>query len=196
MYHCKSSSVIAHKMKVCTLLILLLEYVKADSCPTWFTNSTGSCECGFDLNGYIKCHPDTFRVDIAVGRCMTMFDNKSVVAGSCQYAFTSNVTSRVYSAVSDDPLQLSHQVCGRYNRAGLLCGECSDGFGPSPFYSVACVSCSTYSSGVAISLYLLLVLLPTSVFFLSCGFLSSQCHNRSTPGVATFYFARHMLYFC
>ena len=137
----------------------------ADSCPTWFTNSTGSCECGTELNGCVKCHQDTLRVNVMIGRCMTLFNNISVVAGFCQHAFASNITSRVYSSVPDDPAQLDSHFCAPYNRRGLLCGECIDGYGPSPFYSDFCASCSDLNLGAAVCLYLFLVLFPTTLFF-------------------------------
>ena len=136
-----------------------------DSCPTWFTNSTGSCECGNELNGNVKCHQDILRVDVIIGHCMTLFKNNSVVAGSCRHAFASNITSRVYSSVADDPIQLDGQFCGPYNRKGFLCGECIDGYGPSPLYSDFCASCSDLNLGAAICLYLFLMLFPTTLFF-------------------------------
>ena len=136
-----------------------------DSCPTWFTNAIDSCKCGNELNGYVRCHQDILRVDVVVGSCMTLINNNSVVAGSCQNAFMSNITSRVYSSVSDDPAQLDSQFCAPYNRRGLLCGECIDGYGPSPFYSDFCANCSDLNLGAAIGLYLFLVLIPTTIFF-------------------------------
>ena len=137
----------------------------ADSCPTWFTNTTGSCECGTELNGIVKCHQDTLRVDVMLEHCMTLFNNNSVVVGSCHHAFASNITSRVYSSVPNDSGQLDSQFCAPYNRRGFLCGECIDGYGPSPFYSNFCASCFDWNLGAAVCLYLFLVLFPTTLFF-------------------------------
>ena len=100
-----------------------------------------------------------------VGYCMTLFKNISVVAGTCKNSFASNITSRVYSSVPDDPAQLDSHFCAPYNRRGLLCGECIDGYGPSPFYSDFCASCSDLNLGTAICLYLFIVLFPTTLFF-------------------------------
>ena len=137
----------------------------ADSCPTWFTNTTGSCECGTEMNGNVKCHQETLRVDMMLGYCMTLFNNISMVVGFCHHSFASNITSRVYSSVPDDPGQLDSHFCAPYNRRGLLCGECIDGYGPSPFYSDFCASCSDLNLGTAICLYLFIVLFPTTLFF-------------------------------
>ena len=87
------------------------------------------------------------------------------MAGSCRHAFASNITSRVYSSVADDPIQLDGQFCAPYNRKGFLCGECIDGYGPSPLYSDFCASCSDLNLGAAICLYLFLMLFPTTLFF-------------------------------
>ena len=137
----------------------------ADSCPTWFTNTTGFCECGTELNGYVKCHQQLLRVDVILRSCMTLFNNISVVAGICQHSFASNITSRVYSSVPDDPAELDSQFCAPYNRRGLLCGECIDRNGPSPFYSDFCASCSDLNLGAAVCLYLFIALFPTTLFF-------------------------------
>ena len=160
-----TATVIGVEMKVCVVMICLFGVAIVDSCPTWFTNTTGSCKCGTELNGNVKCHQDTLRVDVMVGHCMTLFNNNSVVAGFCQHAFASNITSRVYSSVSDDSVHLDSQFCAPYNRRGFLCGECIEGYGPSPFYSDFCASCSDLNLGAAVCLYLFLVLFPTTLFF-------------------------------
>ena len=155
---------------MCVVMICLFGVAIIDSCPTWFTNTTGSCECGTELNGYVKCHQDMLRVDVMIGSCMTLFNNISVVAGFCQHAFASNITSRVYSSVPNDSAQLDSHFCAPYNRRGLLCGECIEGYGPSPFYSNFCANCSDLNLGAAICLYLFLVLF----IFLYCANFSSQ----------------------
>ena len=55
-------SIMAVQLAVCTLLLCLVALAMANSCPTWFTNSTGHCECGNELNGYVKCSQETHRV--------------------------------------------------------------------------------------------------------------------------------------
>ena len=104
-------------------------------------------------------------MDIMVRGCMALHNNNSVVAGLCPHAFDANITSRVYSSVPNDPAQLDSRFSAPYNRRGLLCGECIDGYGPSPFYSDFCASCFDLNLGAAICLYLFLVLFPTALFF-------------------------------
>ena len=94
-----SATMIGVEMRVCVVMICLFGVAMADSCPTWFTNTTGFYECGTELNSNVECHQETLRVDMMVGYCMTLFKNISVVAGFCQHAFASNITSRIYSSV-------------------------------------------------------------------------------------------------
>ena len=56
----------------------------AGQCPTWFKETeTGSCECGPELGGVIKCDNYSKEVSIAVGYCMTYDDSsEEAVIGS------------------------------------------------------------------------------------------------------------------
>ena len=73
----------------------------------------------------------------------------------------------MYSEMPSDPNMLHDVMCGPYNRKGLLCGECIDGYGP-PVYSfdMKCVNCLKLSPGYAVALYLVLELLPITLFFI------------------------------
>ena len=58
-------------------------------------------------------------------------------------------------------------MCGPYNRRGLLCGECKDGYGPAAYsFDQMCANCSSLWSRYAISLYLFLQFVPTTLIFL------------------------------
>ena len=153
------------------VLLCLVALAMANSCPTWFTNSTGNCKCDQELNGYVNCNQNTYRVDVRMGWCITLFNNTLedlVVAGACPYNYASkasNATSRVYSSVPSDPTQLNAAICGPYSREGLFCGHCSEGFGPSPSSFRHCSNCTDITMGYAISLYLFLELFPITIFF-------------------------------
>ena len=57
-------------------------------------------------------------------------------------------------------------MCGPFNRRGLLCGECKDGYGPAVYsLSLECIKCSSIKSGYFIPLYLFLQFFPTSLLF-------------------------------
>ena len=152
--------------KVCVILSLLFVGL-ASGCPTWFTNTTGQCECGVDFTNKIICHDDEGRVDVQTGICMTYdYSTDSVLAGYCPYGYSSNMTNRVYSSLPGDPTQLNEATCGPYKREGLLCGQCIKGFGPAVYsYDLRCANCTDISTGYAIILYLLLEFLPITAFF-------------------------------
>jgi hypothetical protein len=72
----------------------------------------------------------------------------------------------MYSELPSDPDLLNEMMCGPYNRKGLLCGECIDGYGPAVFSPYKkCENCSKLSTGFAVSLYLLLELTPITLLF-------------------------------
>ena len=152
--------------KVCAMLTLLFSGL-ASGCPTWFTNTTGHCECGMKLADKIICHDNEGRVDVQIGICMTYdYSTDSVLAGYCPYGYSSNMTNRAYSSLPSDPTKLNETTCGPYNREGLLCGQCSKGFGPAVYsYDLQCANCTDISTGHAIILYFLLEFLPITVFF-------------------------------
>ena len=70
------------------------------------------------------------------------------------------------SEVSCDPDVFNNTICGRYNRKGLLCRECVDGYGPGVFsLDLKCANCSKMSTGTAIILYLLIKTIPITLLF-------------------------------
>ena len=71
---------------------------------------------------------------MSMGFCMTYnYSTESVLAGSCPYGYNSNMTNRRYSTLPSDPTQLNEKTCGPYNREGLLCGYCIEGFDPAVY---------------------------------------------------------------
>ena len=80
---------------------------------------------------------------------------------------TENNMDRMFSELPSDPNQLNVTMCGPYNRTGLLCGRCIDEYGPA-VYSVdmKCANCSRLSTGYAISVYVLLELIPVTLVFI------------------------------
>ena len=162
--------------KVCAILSLLSV---VSGCPTWYRNTSGHCECGVELPGII-CHEDKEKVDMAIGFCMTYdYSTGSVLAGECPYGYSSNMTNRMYSSLPTDPTQLNETTCGPYNREGLLCGYCIEGFGPVVYSTdLSCANCTDISTGLAIICYLLIEFLPVTVFFLLIAIL----HFNITSG--------------
>ena len=140
------------------------------SCPTWFyyNNSSHQCECGsLLLRDKFRCNQLEKRAQIANGFCATTTKQEGLYyAGHCPFGHTQNSTNRMYSELPSDPDLLNEVMCGPYNRKGLLCGECIDGYGPAVFSPYKkCENCSKISTGFAVSLYLLLELTPITLLF-------------------------------
>ena len=163
--------------KVCAILSVLCV---ASGCPTWYRNTSGHCECGVKLSGLIICHKNENTVDVFMGLCMTYdYSNQSVLAGYCPYGSSSNFTNRMCLSQPSDPNQLNETICGPYNREGLLCGYCIEGFGPAVYSTdLSCANCTDISTGLAIMCYILLQFLPVTVIF----FLTTMFHFNITSG--------------
>ena len=111
-------------------------------CPTWFTcTSQKNCHCGYWYDGEIMCKEDHHTSYIFDCYCMTYDDDtQSTYLGSCFYNCHS---SAKYSRLPDNPKQLiNNSVCTEFHRAGLLCGDCEEGYSPLVLsYNLSCVKC-------------------------------------------------------
>ena len=135
------------------------------SCPTWhyYNNDTGQCKCGYGL----VCRGKV--VEITNDHCATSSEEEGDYhSGICPYMHTLNSVNRLYSEMPSNASQLDEFMCGPYNRKGLLCGECKDGYGPAVYsLSRKCVKCSSNMLKYFIStIYLLLQFCPTTLIFI------------------------------
>ena len=144
--------------------VLVCASNSSSSCPTWFfySNATGECECGKTFGDKLYCSGNTSL--IANGFCATMSDEEEGLyyAGYCPFTHRENNINRMYSEMPSDPDKLDDVMCGPYNRKGFLCGECIDGYGPAVYArDMKCTKCNRSY----IILYLLLELVPITIFF-------------------------------
>ena len=152
----------------CFLCTLTVNVVLATdtSCPTWhyYNNITGVCECGFGL----ICSCDGNQVEIMNGYCATSSGKEGdYYRGTCPFRHTFNNTNRMYSEMPSNASQLDEVMCGPYNRKGLLCGECKDGYGPAVYsHDLKCANCSSLWSKYAILLYLFIQFVPSTLIFI------------------------------
>ena len=138
------------------------------TCPTWFYYNNETCECGYQFFEKVHCNQQEMTAEIAGGFCATSTEQEGLYyAGYCPLGHTNNNTDRMFSELPSDPDLLNDTMCGPYNRKGLLCGRCIDGYGPAVYsLDMKCADCSKISTGSAISLYLFLELIPITLFFL------------------------------
>ena len=153
--------------------VFLLLDVANSECPTWYIAKGDECVCGATVHGGLKCDDFNKTVDISAGYCMTYddrgpYNSSSLVVGECPFGRAAHVTNRIYTRLPPQPTQVNSSQCDPYNREGLFCGECRAGFGPAVYsLDLHCANCSRMSTATAVSLYLLLELLPiTTLFFI------------------------------
>ena len=155
------------------------------SCPTWFyyDNTTQQCHCGFGL----LCSSNK-NVEIGDGTCATSAgEEDQYYIANCPLRHTVNNTNRLYSEMPSDPGLLDDVMCGPYNRKGLLCGECIDGYGPTAdVLDLKCVNCSKLSEYFSIPLYLVLQLFPVTLFFLAVALFKFNITSGPLLGYVIF----------
>ena len=107
-----------------------------NSCPTWnFCNSLGSCQCGENHHDIIHCNDKSKISAVLDCNCVT-YDEATgfAFAGACFYNCMNNAINadRVYHILPKKAFDLngSQSACSWFNRKGLLCGECEEGFSP------------------------------------------------------------------
>ena len=153
---------------LCVVLVLPALSDSNYTCPTWFyfSNSTQRCECGVSTQS-VYCNQQTMEVELWFIYCVTYSEKEGVLFGGCPYSYKFNNSNKLYYQLPTDPDLLNDEMCGPYNRKGLLCGECIDGYGPGVYtLDKKCVDCSKFSAGSAIVLYLLVEFVPVLLFFL------------------------------
>ena len=145
-----------------SLLSVLATYTNF---PTWhyYNNVTEQCECEpmpVCSNG---------KIEIENGFCVTSSEKEGdyyVQLGTCPFMAKFNIVNRRFSEMLSNTRKLDEVMCGPYNRRGLLCGECKDGYGPAySSFDLTCANCSSVWSGYTI--YLLLQLVPSTLMFVS-----------------------------
>ena len=171
------------KMKSAIILLLMIiasslaQATDSNCNQTWYTDKDGDCVCGVELSGVLRCNECYKTVDISAGYCMTYDTTRQYVGGNsssllivgdCPYGALPNTSNRKFTTLPTDPTQVNSSQCAPYNRRGLFCGECLEGFGPSVYsFDLHCANCSHMSTTAAISLYLVMELLPITVFYVT-----------------------------
>ena len=116
------------------------------SCPPWFKLSNGTCKCGEEIDGIVKCNKALQESAILDCYCMTYNEStEAVVVGACLYKCvgTKDTKDVVYRRMPKTVEELNHDMCGHLNRGGQLCGECKTNYSPPVYsYDLECTMCS------------------------------------------------------
>ena len=117
-----------------------------NACPTWFTcNSQNRCECKNRQYDMIICNNNYHLSAVLASNCVT-YDAKSnaTFAGSCFYNYDFHrKENNIYTILPNQPsVLLNNSACTLFHRAGLLCGDCEEGYNPLVLsYDLSCVEC-------------------------------------------------------
>ena len=144
--------------------------VSNNDCPLWFVpGNNGSCECGNDLGGIVKCNNESREVRLLEWFCMSQ-DYSGLIVGACPFHYYSYVSTQienlhVHYLLPKNISDLEEFMCGHLNRKGRMCGQCRDGFTASAYsYNMKCVNCSGGHYNWA--KYVAVALLPPTAFFI------------------------------
>ena len=115
-------------------------------CPTWFMcNSSKLCQCGNTHDQAVVCDHKSLSSAVLDCYCVTYDrESKSTNIGSCIFNCGKHkVTGMVYETLPATAEMLTDgPICADFNRAGLLCGDCKDGYSPFVLsYNLSCVRC-------------------------------------------------------
>ena len=149
-------------------------------------NRETACVCARKgYNGLIDCTTDAdFTANLQLqGSWIGYYKNSTtqMLAGSSPYIFRETIS------LPKDPHDLDQAMCGNYNRRGVLCGECAEGYGPAissdVSYLYECVTCTEKDGKYGWLLFILAKILPITILF----FILAVCNINLTSGVANSY---------
>ena len=147
-------------------IVLFLLAHGIHGCPIWMReDSSDNRQCQCEFPQWISCN-ETGILSLAEELLCVSFDgNGSLVIGACPYYYHQlNYLTSLNSSVTSD-IAFNMVMCGPLNRKGLLCSKCIPGYG-IPVFSKAEVKCVLCDSQYAWPLYLALVLVPITLFYI------------------------------
>ena len=150
-------------------LLLIVSFLLVNGihgCPIWMReDSSDNQQCQCEFPQLIICNETAILSLGAELICISFDGNGSLVMGACPYYYYQlNYLSSLNSSVTSD-IAFNKVMCGPLNREGLLCSKCIPGYG-IPVFSKAEDKCVLCDSQYAWPLYLTLVLLPITLFYI------------------------------
>ena len=141
-----------------------LSNVTACSSP-WTYCDNGTCKCA-DTEG-ILCLPSGQALLVEAGYCVTFDEAQALTQlGECVFRNSDrySVTLAVYYSLPSNASELDDVMCGPFNRTGMLCGKCKDGYYPLVnSLDVNCVQCPNGWSNLW--KFVMVAFLPLTVFY-------------------------------
>ena len=160
-----------HKSKILAALVLdICIYLVTGNnfrCPLWHVEMKGTCMCGAELRNIITCE-GSHSISVIVGNCMTWDETtQRAVISRCPLPHKISDTLCPRNGVFEtfqiptniSGSKLTSTTCKEYNRQGMHCRQCRDGYGPAVFSdSFSCADCSKYTHLWVLSLFIQLIM--------------------------------------
>ena len=162
-------------------------------CPTWFfcNTSTRRCQCGETHHGMIKCAEALGTAAVLNCHCVTYdTDTNETQVGPCYYNCENTAKKTMYDQIyhplpRNPATDLNDYICGRFNRTGVLCGECQDGLSPLVLsYDLRCVDCPGGHKNWW--KFIVVGFLPVTFFYFFITFFNINVTSSQLSGVVLF----------
>ena len=158
-------------------------------CPTWFMcKSSKTCQCGNTHNNAVICNQKYLTSAILDCHCVTYDkESSSTNIGSCIFNCGNHrEAGKVYQPLPQNTETLIRgSICTKFHRAGLLCGDCEEGY--SPFvhsYNLSCVKCPNGNKNWW--KFLLAGFVPLTVFYFFVVIIKMNVTTSRLHGVVWF----------
>ena len=117
--------------------------------------------CNFPKSWYVLFNNGIIIPDeqcISSGSC-------SLVIGQCPYSCIDIINVKPMTVYNHVRLPMQNRQCSPFNREGVLCGKCKEGYGvPAYSFSFKCTKCGNESLWTTIPRYILVAYGPLTVF--------------------------------
>ena len=105
--------------------------VTVGSCPPGFVFANTYCECYENKREFLQCHGRSWNVSLMRGFCVSFSEinhHNQTVLGRCMFSDSiRSLHDSKYYPLPQQEEYLDEDFCQRFNRTGLLCGQCMDG---------------------------------------------------------------------
>ena len=154
-----------------------------------------TCTCDSSLHppSVLHCNSESLSAKIFYKWCMT-YDNQvgTTIAGPWLHYSKLRFVDRVvneYMLLPRAPEKLDKLFCEPLNRAGRLCGQCQNNTGVSiSSFDFTCITCSVQDFSWHFILYLMIELIPVTIFFLIVVFFNISI--TTGPATSFVYFSQ------
>ena len=152
------------------------------SCPPWYVPDSEKCSYSHKLPQALNQYQQS--AELQIGYCITVTNSGQVVS-RCPYiqqTFNSSDLHSIYRVLPRELDEVNETMCSAFNRKGFLCSECQDGYGLAVYryYGLMCVKCS--HSGWGWLWYILLEIIPSTLFFLVMIIFRVNVNSGSLTG--------------